>query len=59
MGAGAEGKTHIESEVEAGGVKLLLHRELLQVLVEQLQQGQVKQTDPGLLVLKRVITAYV
>lgn len=51
--------THVESEVEAGGVKLLLHRQLLQVLVEQLQQGQVKQTDPGLLVLKRVITACV
>lgn len=51
--------TYVESEVEAGGVKLLLHRQLLQVLVEQLQQGQVKQTDPGLLVLKRVITACV
>lgn len=42
--------THVESEHGAGGV--LLGRQLLQVLVEQLKKWQVEQTDPGLLVLK-------
>lgn len=44
--------THVETEDGAGGV--LLCRQLLQVLVEQLKKGQVKQTDPGLLVLKHL-----
>lgn len=43
--------THVETEDGAGGV--LLSRQLLQVLVEQLKKGQVKQTDPGL-VLKHL-----
>lgn len=43
-------ETHVESEHGAGGV--LLGRQLLQVLVEQLKKWQVEQTDPGLLVLK-------
>lgn len=47
---GSEG-THIEAEPGAGGV--WLGRQLLQVLVEQLKKWQVKQTDPGLLVLKQ------
>lgn len=42
--------THIEAKAGTGGVRL--GRELLQVLVEQLEQRQVEQTDPGLLVLK-------
>lgn len=43
-------ETHVETEDGAAGV--LLCRQLLQVLVEQLKEWQVKQTDPGLLVLK-------
>lgn len=42
--------THSEAETRAGGVRL--GRQLLQVLIEQLQKRKVKQTDPGLLVLK-------
>lgn len=43
-------ETHIEAKQKAGGV--LLCRQQPQVLVEQLKKWQVKQTDPGLLVLK-------
>lgn len=42
--------THIEAEPVAGGV--WLGRQRLQVLVEQLKEWQVEQTDSGLLILK-------
>lgn len=50
MGIQSSKETHVEAEHGAGGV--LLGRQLLQVLVEQLKKWQVEQTDPGLLVLK-------
>lgn len=42
--------THVKAKAGAGGVGF--GRQLLQVLVEQLKNRQIEQTDPGLLVLQ-------
>lgn len=46
--------THSKAKPGAGGLRLV--RQLLQILIEQLQKRQIEQTDPGLLVLKYQIS---